>query len=259
VKLGICAAPTRSADVNAAGFDYIEANAQALLQGLEPDEKWTGREAASASVLPVLACNVMLPGTLRITGSDVDAGRLREYVVRIMDRAQKVGVRTIVFGSAGARNVPDGWDRERAKRQIIDFASMAAPIAQQHGVTITVEPLNRKESNIINFVAEAMEYVRAVDHPGFQCLVDSYHFWLENEPLENLRSAMPWIKHVHVADVVGRVPPGESRQADYRPFLRTLREGGYDGLISIEAGGFDDIAGMGPRVHRYLLDQWNQT
>ena len=75
MKLGICAAPAKSADVKAAGFDYIEANAQTLLQGMEPDERWTGGEAAAASALPVLACNVMLPGSLRITGPDVDAAR----------------------------------------------------------------------------------------------------------------------------------------------------------------------------------------
>jgi sugar phosphate isomerase/epimerase len=255
----LCCPPERGAEAAAAGFDYIEGNAQSLLQGLEPDERWTGRAAAENSSLPVLSCNVMLPGSLRVTGPQVEMRRLTEYMQRILDRARLVGVKTIVFGSAGARNVPDGFDRDEARRQIVSFAAMAAPLAQACGVTIALEPLNRGESNIINSVAEAMQYVREVDHPGFRCLVDSYHFWLEDEPLENLAAAMPWIAHVHVADKVGRAPPGESGQSDYRPFFRVLKSGGYDGPISIESGGFADIAAIGPRVVKLLRTQWDQA
>ena len=57
---------------------------------------------------------------------------------------------------------------------------MSVEIAASHGVLIVAEPLNRGECNIINTVAEAMEYVQAVNHPNFNCLVDSYHLWLES-------------------------------------------------------------------------------
>src|SRR2546423_6828562 len=103
----------------------------------------------------------------------------------------------------------------------------------------------------MNTVSEAADIVRAVDHPNFRCLVDSYHFWLEDEPLESLREAMPLIRHVHVADRAGRVPPGESGDAkgsDYRALFRILEEARYDALISVESPTFTDIAKMGPRV-----------
>ena len=29
----------------------------------------------------------------------------------------------------------------------------------------------------MNSVAECMEYVREMNHPNFQCLVDSFHLW----------------------------------------------------------------------------------
>jgi len=104
-------------------------------------------------------------------------------------------------------------------------------------------------------VAEAMTYVRKVNHPNIQCLVDSYHMWLEDEPLSNLKEAMPWIKHVHLADIDGRVAPGESGKSDYKPFFNVLKQGNYDGLISIECGGFD-FATNGPRVQKYIKDTW---
>jgi sugar phosphate isomerase/epimerase len=220
------------------------------------DAEWKGLERAKKSALPIPAANSLVPGTLKITGPEADLTKLRDYMTRVIGRAGKVGIKSLVFGSGGARNVPDGFDRNKARQQVLEFLRMAAPIAKEHGVTLVCEPLNRKECNILNTVDEAMTYVKEVNHPNFQCLVDSFHFWIDDEPLANLERAMPWIRHVHVADKDGRVPPGESKFADYRPFFRVLKKGGYDGRISVEALGFDDVAGVSPRVLTFLKEQW---
>jgi sugar phosphate isomerase/epimerase len=200
-----------------------------------------------------------MPGTLKITGPTADPQKLRHHLATVIRRARKVGIRTIVFGSGAARNVPDGFDRKTAVAQITDFARSAAQIAAEHGITIVAEHLNRGECNIMNTVAEAMEYVKAVNHPNFQCLVDTYHLWLEDEPLENVRAAMPWIKHVHLADKDGRVAPGLSGTSDYRKFFGVLQKGNYDGLISFEGTAMPDFAVNAPRVLSYLKNQWKYS
>jgi sugar phosphate isomerase/epimerase len=121
------------------------------------------------------------------------------------------------------------------------------------------EPLNKGECNIINTVSEAMTYVKAVNHRNFQCLADSYHFWLENESLESLEAAMGSIRHVHVADKDGRVAPGESGTADYRPFFQVLKRGKYQGAVSVEAMNFDDFETVGKRVISFLHRQWDEA
>jgi sugar phosphate isomerase/epimerase len=231
---------------------------QGLLQGLEPDERWTGRDRAKKSALSVLAANMLVPGSLKITGPDVDRERLAAYMRAVLRRAEKLDIRTLVFGSGGARQVPDGFPCDTAAEQIGEFLRTSAAVAAEYDVTIVIEPLHRGECNIINTVAEAMKYVAAVGHPNLKCLVDSYHLWMEDEPLEHLRDAMPSIRHVHVADKVGRTAPGESGQSDYRPFFRVLKDGGYDGLISIEATAFD-IAASGARVLEFLRNQWDNA
>ncbi len=202
MKFGICTSIGNAAAVKAAGWDYVEENVQTLLAGMMPDSQW---KPPQAGALAAPAANSLVPGGMKITGPAVDADGLRRYMRTVIARAQKVGIKILVFGSGAARMVPEGFNRATAKEQIVEFVESSARIAAEHGVTIVAEPLNRGECNIINSVAEAMEYVRAVDHPNFQCLVDSYHFWLEDEPLENLRAAMPWIRHVHLADKDGRV------------------------------------------------------
>jgi sugar phosphate isomerase/epimerase len=258
MRFGICTTIEKAPAARDAGWDYIEESVQGLLQGLEPDERWSGRDRAKGLALPIRACNMLVPAALKITGPQVDREKLAAYMRNVLRRAEQLDIRTLVFGSGGARQVPDGFPRDDAAEQIGEFLRTSAAVAGEHGVTIVVEPLNRDECNIINSVGEAMKYVAVVGHPNLQCLVDSFHFWLEDEPLANLREAMPSIAHVHVADKVGRTAPGESEQSDYRPFLRVLKDGGYDGLISVEAKDFD-VATSGARVVEFLQVQWRDA
>jgi sugar phosphate isomerase/epimerase len=259
MKFGICTSVDNAATVKAAGGDFVEEGVQHLLGAQVPDDQWLGAARVQKSVLPVPAANTLVPGNLKITGPEVQREALRKYMTTIFRRAAATGTRMLVFGSGGARNIPEGFDRADARNQIIDFLQMCAPLADQNDVTLVIEPLNKKECNVINSVAEAMEYVRAVEQPSIQCLVDSYHMWLEDEPVENVRAAIKRIKHVHVADKVGRTPPGESGSADYRPLFSILKAGGYKGLISIEASKFSDIAGVGPRTLSFLRQQWGEA
>lgn len=256
---GIVTSIDHSAAVKSAGWDFVEELVQDFLQGHVPNAEWTGAERMRRAMLPLSAANALLPPALKVVGPEADPDKLRRYMQVVLRRAAQVGMETIVFGSGAARTVPDGFDRGRARQQILEFAKMAADEAARHGMTLVAEPLNRGECNIINSVAEALAYVKELGHPNFQCLVDSYHFWLEDEPLENLRRAMPWIRHVHLADTERRVPPGESGQHDYRPLFRVLKEAGYDRRIAIEPAGFTDIAGTAPRVLAFLKRQWDEA
>ncbi len=255
MKLGLCTGLDNAAAAKAAGFDYVELGAQGLLQGTVSDDQWTGAEGLKDSPLPAPACNVLVPGTLKITGPEVNFEALTSYMANVTRRAGKVGVKTLVFGSGAARNVPEGFNRARAVEQIVAFLKMAGPLAHSSGVTIVIEPLNRGECNIINSVGEGMTYVKWVDHPGIQCLVDSYHMWLEGEQDVVIGQSIANLAHVHVADKEGRVAPGESKTQDYSSFFRTLKKGGYDGPISVECAKFD-IPSAGPRVVDYIRKAW---
>jgi D-psicose/D-tagatose/L-ribulose 3-epimerase len=255
MNLGICAPLEKAAEVKAAGADFLEVMIQTLTQPTVSDDQWKGVETARACPLPILAGNVLLPGTLRVTGPDVDEAVQTDYLGRLMSRAGQCGLKTIVFGSGAARRIPDGFPYDKAWKQIIAFSKLAAEAAAPNGITVVAEPMNRGESNVLNSVDESARLVETVAHPDFQLLVDSYHFWLEEDSLEELKRRMPLIRHVHVADKIGRVFPGESGVADYRPFFAVIKAAGYDGPISIEALG-GDVSVVGKRSLDYLRSQW---
>ena len=245
---GVCTSFEKAAEVKAAGFDYVEPTVGKIVEAGWPAD----------APLPARAANVLMPADLKITGPNVDRAKLLAHVENVAHKSMQAGLENVVFGSGAARNVPDGFDRTQAEDQIRDFCNLLADAADRHGITFVIEPLNRRECNIINSVAEAMIYVRDTNRPGVQCLVDSYHFWLEDESLANLEAAMPWIKHVHVADKEGRTAPGESGQpevSNYNAFFAVLKRHDYKGRISIEAGKFD-VADAGVRSLAYLKNQW---
>jgi sugar phosphate isomerase/epimerase len=180
-------------------------------------------------------------------------------MANVLRRAGKAGCTTIVFGSGGARNVPEGWDKAKATDQIVEFGKMIAPMAQGNGVTIVLEHLNVTECNIVTTFAEELAIMKRVAHPNFQCLLDTYHLWMDHLALSDLEPLLPYIRHVHLADREGRVAPGESGKSDYRPVFAMLKKAGYNGCLSVEAPDFRDIAGRGPIVLAFLKKQWNEA
>ncbi len=259
LRFGVCIPIERTAVAAAAGWDFVEEIVLNFLSVQVPDSQWTGAKLARSSPLPVPAANRLLPPELKVTGPAVDADALRKYMTIIANRAREAGIQVLVFGSGPARSVPDGFDRGRARDQIITFCTMASDICAARGITLVLEPMNRGESNIINSVAEAMEYVRAVNHPACRCLVDSYHLWLENEPITHVEEAMPWIAHVHVADVADRRSPGETAQHDYRPLFAVLQRGNYSGLITVESNDLAQFPDGGKHVLSFLKQQWTEA
>ena len=251
MQFGICTSPASAAPFAQAGFDFLELNVQQLLQGEAEESAFlAGWEKARSSPLPCLAANSFIPGHIKVTGPEADTARLEAYVATICRRAEIAGIQTIVFGSGGARNIPGDFSRVQAWKQLVSFGRMAAETASRHGVTIVAEPLNKKECNILNCVEESAEYVREVGHPRLRLLVDSYHWWLDDNDEKALGLAGELLHHVHVATLTNRLAPGEE-PADFSLFFMLLRGAGYRGPISIEAG-WKDPAVCAPRALQIL-------
>ncbi len=232
---GVCGDPGVASIAADAGYEFAEWTVEAVLRPREPDDAFT---AALAQVrrapLPYPVLNVFVPGDLKITGPDADLKRLREFVTIVMRRAQVAGIEVIVFGSGGARRIPDGFDRAVAHRQIVAFCRMAAPLAADHGVAIAVEPLNLSECNVLNTVAECGELVKEVSHPGLRLLVDAYHLMRDSDLLDDIVEYGDLLAHAHIATVPNRLAPA-GEPCDLREFFASLARAGYAGRVSIEA------------------------
>jgi D-psicose/D-tagatose/L-ribulose 3-epimerase len=264
VKLGICGYLTaQNADghefdlpaaAKSAGFDYLELPLSRIAS-LSEAEFDSLRETLDRSGLPCEACNVFFPGTLRLTGSHVDLSAIERYLELALGRAAALGVRVVVFGSAGARNVPDGFPKEQAFLQLVNMLRAADPVAGRHGIQIAIEPLNRAESNILQTGAEGYTLAKLVDRPSIGLLLDYYHMAKDGEDYGIAVTARDFLRHAHFARLEGRSFPAVMEE-DFRAFFGALKRAGYNARVSLEAG-FTDFATDSPRalaILRELVD-----
>ena len=137
-----------------------------------------------------------------------------------------------MYGSGWTRNVPEGFARQRAEDQYLRALTWLAAALRGSGITLLIEPLNRKESNQINSVAEAVRFARLLDLPEVRAHADFYHMDEEAEDLATLGENVQWLGHVHLADT-GRMNPGTGSYP-YDAFFHQLKTAGYRGLMSGE-------------------------
>jgi sugar phosphate isomerase/epimerase len=239
MQYGVCGGFEIARFAAEAGFDYFEMSVGSLLKPLEGNEAFEANIKILRSLpLPCTAVNVFVPPQMKITGPEVDFNRLQEYVSTTCQRAEMAGVKTIVFGSGGARQIPSGFTRPAAWQQLLEFCGMLGPIAHDHGIIIAIEPLNKSECNVINSVGEGAELTRQVSYPSIRLLVDAYHWAKDGDSLEDLVKVGPLLSHAHIATLANRRTPGVEAD-DFTLFFEALRQGGYFGPISIE-GRIDD-------------------
>jgi len=247
MEFGVCGGADIAPVAAEAGYGFIEGSVGGLLCPLAPEEEFRARLAAMRSLpLPCPALNCLVPAELKIVGPERDPKRLAAYAATACRRAGEAGVRILVFGSGGARRIPDGVARAEAWGQLAEFGAVLAAEAGKSGVAIAVEPLNRKECNVLNTVAECADLVRAVAHPAFRLLVDGFHWALDQDSAEAIVENGGLLVHAHVATTPARLAPG-AEDCDLEPFFRALVAAGYSGRVSIE-GNLQDAAATLPRA-----------
>ena len=234
-SFGLCNSSLGSAaEYKSAGAEYLEVGARSFLMPDKPDSDFAKNlEKAKASVLPIQAANGFLPDTLLCVGPDANPEGVCKYADVAFRRAKQIGIRVIVLGSAKSRKIPDGFSREKAEAQFVDVLKRMGPLAEAQGVTVAIEPLNRKESNFINTVVEGAAIAEKANHPAIRLLADMYHVLRNEESPDDLRKVGPFLVHCHIAEKEGRTAPGVNGQ-DFRPFFAALRAAGYKGRVSIE-------------------------
>ena len=235
MKVGICTAVENIKKMEAIGFDYIEPSVVSIVK-MSDEEFEAAVKLVEGSGIKCEAFNVLFPGDVRLTGPGVDEKAMEGYLKSAFPRVSRLGAKVIVFGSGGARRIPDGWSREEGWKQLVRAARIVGDVASEYGLTVAMEPLNTSETNILNSVKECMDFVKDVNHSHVKLLADFYHMRRENEDMDVLLSASPDLVHLHIANSHGRVCPLERTEDDYDIFFERLKQIGYQGRVSIEAG-----------------------
>ena len=252
--IGVCTSIHNGSILGANGYAYVEESVGRFLVPMEPEENFAEiftrfKEAD----FPIYACNSFLPSSLKSVGPDPRHDEILMYAETAFDRASRVGIEIIVFGSSGSRNIPEGFDRKQAELQFVQLLKRMGPVAKRFDIVVCVEPLNRKESNFINSLSEGAEIVSLVDHPNIRLLADIYHMAREGESPEEIIKAGRYLRHCHIAEKKKRTPPGKAKD-DFTGYLQALKRINYAGRISVECR-WKDLTEELPVAIAYMAEQ----
>ena len=110
----------------------------------------------------------------------------------------------------------------------------AGDYAQQAGVTLALEALNRFECYLCNTMGQLRRLVELTNHPSVRAMFDTHHANIEEKhQVDAIRTIAPHLAHVHLSDN-DRGTPG-SGHVNFAEALSTLASVGYDGWMTIEA------------------------
>ena len=158
--------------------------------------------------------------------------RLVDRIKGHIDFAARVGAQ-VVLGGVRGRFSADVSTRRVQYVGAVEVVRELADFAAAREVTVTLEPINRYESNFLNTGDEAMAFVTDVTRPAVGILLDTFHMNIEERDMcEAIARAGSCLSHVHLVDS-NRLAPGMGH-LDFVSILAALRNIGYQGYLSGE-------------------------
>jgi sugar phosphate isomerase/epimerase len=208
-------------------------------------EKITTAEAAKiratveAAGLTVTGLHWLLvkPEGLSLTDPDA-AVRARTLAVmtHLVGLCAELGGSVLVHGSPRQRQIAPGDTHAIALGRLRDAMAQVALTAARVGVIYCIEPLSRRETALINTVAEAADLVRVIDHPNLRTMIDCSAAGLTETGSVSalIERWLPTglIAHIQVNDP-NRRGPGQG-DMQFAPILAALKRHAYTGVIAVE-------------------------
>ena len=168
--------------------------------------------------------------------SHSDKGIRESSIVHVKDRmrfARDVGATFILTGAGKGHRTnllqPHKVEWDCALESIEALATFGREI----GVTVGIEAVNRYSGCLINTAETALKFMEQIGSENIKIVLDIFHMNIEEtDPLGALRRVQGQLIHFHIGNN-NRRGVGKGRM-DYIPYIRTLKETGYDGTIGME-------------------------
>ncbi|MDR7548352.1 MAG: sugar phosphate isomerase/epimerase family protein [Armatimonadota bacterium] len=190
------------------------------------------------------------------THPDEDVRRRAVEAVRacIAD-ARRAGASFVSIGPVRGKLHP-GMDPADALEHLTACLRACGLTAGEMGITLTVEPGNRYETDFIHTVDEAAALLEALGLPSVRLQADTFHMNIEEVSLADaIRRAAPYLVHVHLADSNRRAPGWG--HLDFEAVNAALREIAYRGGIGLEILFEPDFESAARQGIRFVRDRFD--
>ncbi|PKM58594.1 MAG: dolichol monophosphate mannose synthase [Firmicutes bacterium HGW-Firmicutes-3] len=158
-----------------------------------------------------------------------------EFYETLFDKLEKMDVHLI----GGALNTywPVNYDVDVDKtgdwNRGVEGIREIAKIAEEKGITLCIEVMNRFETYLLNTAEEGVKFVQEVDAPNVKVLLDTFHMNIEEDSIGGaIRTAGKYLGHMHIGESNRKVPgKGHLPWAEIHEALNDI---GYDNAVVME-------------------------
>ena len=213
------------------GFDVIEVPLMEI-EGVSPKKIKERLKAVGMGA----CCSTACMEDTDITGEDEETRkRGLAYLERCVRATAEIGAKSfsgVIYSAMGRKidRMPDERYWERSAKGLKKIAKLA----QDLGVTIGIEPINRYESFLINTCDQALKLKEMVGEPNVAIHLDAYHMNIEeNDFYRPTLKAVPYLCHYHLSES-HRGTPGTGT-VDWNAIYRAFGEANYTGLVGMES------------------------
>lgn len=137
----------------------------------------------------------------------------------------------ILYSAFGKASRVPGADNFKAAAEGL---ALVAEKAASMGMLLTLEVVNRYETNLVNTAADAVRLIQAIGADNVKVHLDTFHMNIEEDDMmAALDLALPHLAYFEIdQNHRGLLSRGS---IDFAPFLERLKQAGYAGLVGVEA------------------------
>ncbi len=215
------------------GFETVEIPVEAL-EHIDPARVKAAADKAGIAIGTICAC--MGPGR-DFRGSAADQKTATHYVRGLIDQAAAMGCPSVIGPIYSVVGMADAHDDAEKKTQfdlVVKNLKPLAKYAEQKGVTLCIEPLNRFETDFLNTCDQGLKLVKAVGSKAVKLHLDTFHMNIEEKnQADAILKADKHLGHFHACGCDRGTPGGD--HIDWKPIVAALKKIGYDGDVVIES------------------------
>ncbi|MDB5056097.1 MAG: hypothetical protein JWM44_4147 [Bacilli bacterium] len=217
--------------VKALGLDFIEIP----LMNLDDINVKSTRKKLQDARLEAITSTLITNANHDITSSDPKIRAYGiEYLKQCVQYTSEMGA-NFFTGVIYALHLKPHTERPSndIMQMVADILKEVAQYANDLGVTLGIEPINRYETFLVNTCEQAVMLKKLIAEPNVKIHLDTYHMNIEEKKLDAaVRFAGEDLHHIHLNENDWGIPG--SGHVDWDGIFRVLSEMKYQGYASLE-------------------------
>lgn len=181
-------------------------------------------------------CAAMGPGR-DLRGTPEDQQTAINYIKSILDMMPVLGCGILIgplYSAVGRAELVSKEDYAKQWATVAGHLKMLADYAENLGLKMAIEPLNRYETDFINTCEQGLKMVNQVNSKALMLQLDTYHMNIEEkDPYQAILNAGSKLGHFHACGSDRGTPGGD--QINWDRISSALHQVKYDGEVVIES------------------------